>query len=940
MKFTRASFNFIRFGKASSMVAAALGPKPGWEVIDACAAPGNKTVHLAALMKGQGKVVACELNKDRVKRLEQTTKLAGATSILIFACASYVEVLHENFLNLNPEDQLYSKVRAILLDPSCSGSGTVADRLDHLLPSHTSGEGDGSDVGRLNKLAAFQEKALTHALSYKVAKWVVPAVERVVYSTCSIHQIENEDVIKSVLPLAASHGFQLATPFPQWPRRGLPVVEGSQHLLRTDPVEDKEGFFIALFTRNTNQFPESPQKVQTTDDSLDNLTHEAVERLTPKTQNPKFNFFPASIFTTPSNSTPSDVITLNPPVITVFFKTMVGPVFKNLGENGEKLNKVEDMCDVEEEDEEEEQNWDDWTGDGEEGEDEDLEMLCLFCDDKFKSSGLLFEHCRARHCFDFGGVRKALGLDFYGCFKLINYVRSQVAKNQCWNCGWTCESREELQAHLHEPTSLSNSKLMWDNDMYLKPYMENDHLLFSFDEDVDDDEDMVENLETMSIDDKMDLETYASNFELLKSCKENEVASVSENNGASSSNGAKVKSCNAETGGAYDKMSNEKKPITFSVNVDRDIMIVNKDYFGSYSSFGIHKEMISDKVRTDAYRQAIVGNPSLLKGAVVLDVGCGTGILSLFAAQAGASTVNAVEASEKMASVASQIAKDNGLLWNQASNGSGVVKVMNSMVEDLIESGQIEPHSVDVLVSEWMGYCLLYETMLSSVLVARDHWLKPGGAMLPDTATMFVAGFGKGATSVPFWENVYGFNMSSIGKELVEDAAHLPIVDVVDADNLVTNTAFLQTFDLVTMKHDEVDFTATVQLEHKSTNSSELESTTTKCYGVVIWFDTSFTSRFCKESPTVLSTSPYTPPTHWSQTLLTFTEPISLTSKMLANKSSSMVGSEVNPAVKIDSRISIARGVEHRSIDISLEVIAIGFDGQKRKWPVQMFNMR
>lgn len=88
-----------------------------------------------------------------------------------------------------------------------------------------------------------------------------------------------------------------------------------------------------------------------------------------------------------------------------------------------------------------------------------------------------------------------------------------------------------------------------------------------------------------------------------------------------------------------------------------------------------------------------------------------------------------------------QVAKDNGLLWNEASNGStkqerGVVKVINSMVEDLIESGQIKPKSVDVLVSEWMGYCLLYESMLSSVLVARDHWLKPGGAMLPDTATM------------------------------------------------------------------------------------------------------------------------------------------------------------------------------------------------------------
>lgn len=75
-----------------------------------------------------------------------------------------------------------------------------------------------------------------------------------------------------------------------------------------------------------------------------------------------------------------------------------------------------------------------------------------------------------------------------------------------------------------------------------------------------------------------------------------------------------------------------------------------------------------------------------------------------------------------------QIAKDN--------NRNGVVKVVNGMVEDLIESKQIEPKSVDVLVSEWMGYCLLYESMLNSVLIARDHWLKPGGAMLPDTATM------------------------------------------------------------------------------------------------------------------------------------------------------------------------------------------------------------
>ncbi|CAA6666197.1 unnamed protein product [Spirodela intermedia] len=225
-------------GKSSSMAATALMPKSGWKVLDACSAPGNKTIQLAALMRGTGEVIACELNEGRIRNLESIVRRSGATN---------VDIIHGDFLEINPMDPLFSEVNAILLDPSCSGSGTSTERLDHLLPSYIRDrEVATASSERVKKLAAFQRKALAHALSF-------PAVERVVYSTCSIFQAENEDVVCSVLPLASSLGFRLAAPFPEWPRRGFPVFDGvTEHLVRTDEGDGMDGFFIALFVRETD----------------------------------------------------------------------------------------------------------------------------------------------------------------------------------------------------------------------------------------------------------------------------------------------------------------------------------------------------------------------------------------------------------------------------------------------------------------------------------------------------------------------------------------------------------------------------------------------------------------------------------------------------------------------------------------------------------------
>jgi 16S rRNA C967 or C1407 C5-methylase (RsmB/RsmF family) len=66
----------------------------------------------------------------------------------------------------------------------------------------------------------------SRSLTYRMSMITVPAVERIVYSTCSVHQRENEDVVKSVLPRALSLGFRLETALPQWKYRGLPTFDG------------------------------------------------------------------------------------------------------------------------------------------------------------------------------------------------------------------------------------------------------------------------------------------------------------------------------------------------------------------------------------------------------------------------------------------------------------------------------------------------------------------------------------------------------------------------------------------------------------------------------------------------------------------------------------------------------------------------------------------
>ncbi|VDK61841.1 unnamed protein product [Anisakis simplex] len=277
-------------------------------------------------------------------------------------------------------------------------------------------------------------------------------------------------------------------------------------------------------------------------------------------------------------------------------------------------------------------------------------------------------------------------------------------------------------------------------------------------------------------------------------------------------------------------------------------------YFDSYAHFGIHEEMLKDEVRTVTYRNAIYHNKHLFKDKVVMDVGSGTGILSMFAAKAGARKVIAIEFSN-MATQSKQIVKDNNL--------EHIITVVHGKVEEIVELPEgIE--KVDVIISEWMGYCLFYESMLNTVIYARDKWLKPDGAMFPDRAKLFLCAIEDRQykeDKINWWDNVYGFNMSSIRRVAIAE----PLVDVVDHAQVVTNNCLLRDVDLYTVTVNDLSWSADYML--RVTRNDYIQALVTF-----------FTVEFSKcHKRTGFSTGPDVQYTHWKQTVFYLQE--SLTCK-------------------------------------------------------------
>lgn len=224
------------------------------EVIDATAAPGNKTTHLASYVdKLDGVVYAFERDDRRVKVLKTMCETATGKKR-----KDLIHPTHSDFTAISAAD--FPQITGLIVDPSCSGSGIFGRAVEDASSAEQTQED--IDTERLNKLAGFQFKIVKHALSF-------PKAHKVVYSTCSIHPHENERVVVDLLrdPDIQKQGWKLAKRdivVPEWPRRGWQqefstlcdadlekCKEMAGACVRFVPKEDGGiGFFAACFVRD------------------------------------------------------------------------------------------------------------------------------------------------------------------------------------------------------------------------------------------------------------------------------------------------------------------------------------------------------------------------------------------------------------------------------------------------------------------------------------------------------------------------------------------------------------------------------------------------------------------------------------------------------------------------------------------------------------------
>uniref|UniRef100_A0A8C5DTD8 type I protein arginine methyltransferase n=1 Tax=Gouania willdenowi TaxID=441366 RepID=A0A8C5DTD8_GOUWI len=258
------------------------------------------------------------------------------------------------------------------------------------------------------------------------------------------------------------------------------------------------------------------------------------------------------------------------------------------------------------------------------------------------------------------------------------------------------------------------------------------------------------------------------------------------------------------------------------------------------------QNLLQDYPRTATYQRAILANEADFRNKVVLDVCCGSGILSFFAVQAGASMVYATESSPM--SKYTQILVQNNHLSEQIRVLQGEVKKVNC------------PDMVDVIVSEPFSYMLFNRTLMGNFIHAKK-WLKPNGLMFPSFADLHVAPFTDDQLYLEhyaranFWQqrSFYGVNLSALHSAAVDEFFKQPIVDTFD-EQILLSRSIKHCINFMDSKEEDIH-RIEIPFVFPLLQSGLI-------HGLAFWFDVAYQG---SKTTVWLSTAPTEPPSRWSQ---------------------------------------------------------------------------
>ncbi|KAI3386944.1 hypothetical protein SNEBB_004290 [Seison nebaliae] len=495
------------------------------------------------------------------------------------------------------------------------------------------------------------------------------------------------------------------------------------------------------------------------------------------------------------------------------------------------------------------------------GDDEDDEMMetsqCFLCEEEFGNALKFWSHFVDRHCEskeEFSEIFSMFDADQYNYLRFVNYMRSVEKKKLL---------KEDENSRLNLNFIRSTIGEWKGKNEYLRPKIMNDILLqFDIVDDIGD---------LSSLFDLVKLHEISTDSNNVQMKLMSQIQSLTKENEKLVGKLKKFYQIDPMTHiDNIDRLNNLEEDIKDIDNISSVCRLTENDdnnYICSYEQLAMHETMINDKSRTSSYLKAIEENMRILLEKQteinVLDVGSGSGILSMFAAKSGATKVIGVEMAPSIGKVSESLIKKNNL--------NNKCQIVHGKLEDNLEliEKSIDGKKFDMIISEWMGYCLVFEGMLDSVLFARDRLMKENGIILPNKANIHVVLLDDEELyekEIGSWYNKYDLDLSifaennlSIGNEYIADEK-----------TIISQSNSIGEIDIMKVNSPAPSSTNQIIYDMDSTNDY-LITTDGVLRQICLYFDVQF-----EPSTIVLSTSPANVSTHWKQIVLFVKTPINV----------------------------------------------------------------